>query len=133
INSETDGRRRRVTAFVETQADGVWIDGYTPPAADYADLDAKTFAAINGDRGGTWAPTSGLHFTGAGSEITGPTVVAHGGELRTTDGARFVLADGDWPLFAVGHAQRTRTIVQALHRRTVFADFGTPAGGAGTP
>lgn len=34
-----------------------------------ASLDAKTFASINGDAGGTWAPSSQLTIGGAGAQI----------------------------------------------------------------
>ncbi|MBS2017484.1 MAG: hypothetical protein JST00_31670 [Deltaproteobacteria bacterium] len=112
--------------FVATQPDLTWVDGYVPPAADYADLDAKVFAALNGDRGGTWAPSSAIVIAGSGLQVVGPARVAYGGSLRTTDGSRFVLGDGDWPLFGEGHAQRSRVILQPLHRKTVFADFGVP-------
>lgn len=57
--------------FDYTRPAGVW-GGFVPVlASEFADLDRKTFKAINGDEGGTWAPTSPIAIGGAGLEIGG--------------------------------------------------------------
>jgi len=115
-----------VPNFTPTRDDVDWLDGTPLLREELEHLDAKAFASINGDQGGAWAPTDGLVILGAGFDVQCPSMVAYGGSLRTTDGSRFVLADGDWPRFAPGHAQRKRVILQALHRRTPLADMGIP-------
>lgn len=103
--------------FTRTQADGVWISGYQPPRTDWEHLDSKQRAAINGDRGGTWAPTDGLQFGDAFNDgqvqITGPCVVGAGGVLQFVEGD-IVLGPGDFPRFGPNHALRNRTILQNL-------------------
>jgi hypothetical protein len=42
-------------------------------SAEYEGLDAKTYRAINGDDGGTWAPSSQIVIGGAGLDVTGPS------------------------------------------------------------
>ena len=38
--------------------DGVYIDGQVPGAGDFQRLDRQLFAAVDGDNGGSWSPTS---------------------------------------------------------------------------
>jgi len=58
--------------FALTRADlNAWADGTAVEAAEYWDLDQKTFAAINGDAGGTWAPTAPIIIGGDGLNLTG--------------------------------------------------------------
>jgi len=47
-----------------TRAD--WITGAIPTEAEFDDLDQKTFTAINGDAGGTWAPAAAIIIGGLG-------------------------------------------------------------------
>lgn len=63
-----------------TRLGGVWAAGSVVLAAEAADLDAKTFAAINGDAGGAWAPAAPIEIAGAGLEI-------HGAPFKLYDGA----------------------------------------------
>ena len=104
-----------MSAFVRTQIDAVWIDGYVLQPSDLLDLGSKVHRQINGDKGGTWAPAAAITFTGSGFRVTGPTKIAYGGSLYVASGA-VVLGVGDWPTFATGHALRSRRIV------TNFAD-----------
>ena len=46
-----------------------WITGAIPTEAEFDDLDQKTFEALNGDQGGTWAPASRIHLGGAGLQM----------------------------------------------------------------
>lgn len=56
--------------FTYTRSGGSWS---TIPVsyAEMADLDAKTFKAVNGDDGGTWAPASAIVIGGAGLTVAG--------------------------------------------------------------
>lgn len=47
-----------------------WVSGTALFAAELASIDSKTFKAINGDEGGTWAPSSPIVVGGAGMTIT---------------------------------------------------------------
>lgn len=104
-----------------TQPDGTWVDGYVPPPADWEDLERKIFGSWNGVRGGAYCHPNSLSdqwfMGGAGFNVTGPTRLTYGGALRGAAGT-FVIRDGAWPQLAIGHAGRTRSIVQPL---AVFA------------
>lgn len=105
--------------FTRTQTDATWTTGnYVTLAADWQSLNAKVFAAINGDNGGTWAPSSLLTLEGTYPTqrilLTGPLVVDYGGSLNVAPAdatAVFRLAADDWPKFSAAHALRMRTIV----------------------
>lgn len=97
--------------FVRTQLDATWTTGnYVPLLADWQSLSDKVFGSINGDKGGTWAPTSPLVISNLGLHVTGPTRVDYGGTLKTTTNARFVLGNNDYPKLASNHVGRLRTI-----------------------
>jgi hypothetical protein len=70
--------------FTYTRVAGIWN---TIPVsyAELANLDAKTFAAINGDAGGTWAPSSVITIGGSGVTVTGPLI--SDGTFLATSGA----------------------------------------------
>jgi hypothetical protein len=108
-----------MAAFVRTQIDAVLVDGYVTLPSDWADLDSKIFRAVNGDRGGTWAPSAPIQFPAGNFQVTGPIKVYAGGELRGDGtGTAFVMAGAtEWPLFAEGHTFRKRAIVQSTLRR----------------
>lgn len=99
-----------------THADGTWIDGYTPPASDWEDLERKIFGSWNGDKGGAYRAAAGKDaytITGSGLKVTGPTRLSYGGAIYGGSGA-FIIGDSTWPELAVGHAARTRSIVQPI-------------------
>lgn len=50
---------------------GFWTDTTPVTAAEYEALDQAQFEAINGDLGGTWAPSAPIIIGGAGVEIGG--------------------------------------------------------------
>lgn len=108
--------------FTQTQAIGTWITGYVPPTADWQSLDAKALASINGDDGGTYAPSSVISIGGQLVSITGPTVVtgagcpaASPGTLTTGGVSRFTLGDTtDFQDLASGHSGSTRVLVTGL-------------------
>lgn len=100
--------------FARTQIDAVLVDGYEPTQADWQDLDRKQQRAINGDKGGAWAPNALLTLKDL--QVTGPSLVAYGGELRTASTGRFYIkgSSGNWPAYAVGHPHRSRRILCSL-------------------
>lgn len=116
--------------FVRTQLDATWTTGnYITLVPDWIGLEGKIFKAVNGDRGGCWAPTSKIYLNavspGQGLHVTVSTPVKYGGTLTTTNGARFFLdATGpggpDYPRLASNHVGRTRTIVTpCINRRAI--------------
>lgn len=66
-------------------------------------LDENLASAINGDDGGCWAPSNPIVIGVSGLVVTGPTVLARGGTLTTTDdpsaftSPTITCGDGDWP------------------------------------
>lgn len=108
--------------FTRTQTTGTWTGGsYVTLVSDWASLDGKVFASVNGDKGGSWAPSSVLEIIGdiaAGYlNLTGPLQVAYGGSFKTTTGARFKIEGSTaWPKFAVGHSKRSRNILNTCLR-----------------
>lgn len=53
--------------FTRTRADlTAWTATSTVDDTEFNDLDEKTFKAINGDEGGTWAPSSVIEIGGSG-------------------------------------------------------------------
>jgi len=58
--------------FVRTRVNlAAWAVGTEVTNVEYDDLDGKTFAAVNGDAGGTWAPAAAIIIGGSGVEFTG--------------------------------------------------------------
>jgi hypothetical protein len=112
-----------VTHFARTQPDATWTTGnYVTLAADWTSLDAKLFAAINGDLGGCWAPAAQIILNGTLNVAAinfGPTVIDYGGSV--TVGASAVVlvsgAAGGWPVLGASHVNRTRTILHSWIER----------------
>lgn len=50
---------------------GLWITGSTITTDELEQLDANLYAAINGDGGGTWAPSAVITIGGSGLTVTG--------------------------------------------------------------
>lgn len=102
---------------VRTQADGTWVDGYTPPPSDWEDLERKIHGSWNGDRGGAYVSIgagNGYTFAGSGLQVTGPTRLTYGGQIVGGTGA-FKIRDNTWPQLGSTHAGRTQKIVQPIH------------------
>jgi hypothetical protein len=127
--------------FVVTQAPGTWITGYVVPVADWQSLDAKVFAAINGDDGSTHAPTTAITISGAGGSglsVTAPVVVTGAGcpvgtpgTLTTTSTALLTLNDAaDFQDLLAGHAGQSRVIVTGLAATPAAAPFAFALPGA---
>ncbi len=51
---------------------GGWATGYVVTSADFLAIDSLLFKSINGDDGGTWAPSSLITIGGSGLRVTGP-------------------------------------------------------------
>jgi hypothetical protein len=103
---------------VRTQADGVWVDGYTPSKADWEDLERKIFGSWNGDRGGAYCAPLGAAggpyiISGDGLTVTSKVRLTYGGAIYGGSGA-FVIRDGAWPQLSSTHPARTRSIVQTI-------------------
>lgn len=110
-----------------TQPDATWNNGgaggYVPLRSDWEDLDRKVFQAINGDLGGTWAPSSPIIIQGSGLQASG-LAVDYAGSLESLSGARFFFTNGGpgpWPKFLIvngkPHALSSRTILQSTITR----------------
>lgn len=53
-------------------SDAVLIRGYITLGIDLAKIDTNIFKALNGDKGGTWSPTSSITIAGKGVVVAGP-------------------------------------------------------------
>lgn len=91
--------------FNYTRPGGTWATLYVPTGPDYSDLDTKTFKAINGDEGGSWAPSAPIIIGGSGMQIPdGATWTVFGelivdatsttGEVLVRNGGGIVLNTG---------------------------------------
>lgn len=93
--------------FDYTRPGGVWSGSVIVTTAEIEDLDSKTERAINGDEGGTWAPTDPIVIGGDGMEINGPLIADDvqqidltagfieafsGTEIRVDSGATLILS-----------------------------------------
>lgn len=119
--------------FVRTHTDSEWtnggLGGYITLESDWEDLDSKIFRAINGERGGTWAPSSEIVFGDVGNTaspslvVNGPTLVAYGGSVRTLAGSRFICSPTTVPRLGVNHVGRKRRIICHCIRRIVAQPY----------
>lgn len=106
---------------------------YITLQSDWQSLADKAFKAVNGDRGGAYAPTSPIAINGAGMIVTGPAEVNYGGILKTSASSRFKLGNNEWPKLATNHVGRTRVLRTLVHTRMatpryLFADSPTYPG-----
>lgn len=103
--------------FVLTRA--TWNNGTAVVQGDLESLDAKVFAAIDGDSGGCWAPSSSISLSSASGgalHLSGPLVlysggIAGSGKLSTSGSATIQLDANDFPRLATGHKDTTRLYV----------------------
>jgi hypothetical protein len=84
-------------------------------------LEAGLVAGINGDDGGTYAPSAAIDIGGTqGLVVTGPTLVARGGLLFGPDDDTSILSptynllDGDWVQLDPSNVLTTRTPFQSM-------------------
>ena len=63
---------------------GTWTGSFLP--SEFTTLDANLAAAVNGDDGGVWAPSSLLTIGGLGLSVTGPTYFGQLDSLTMSSG-----------------------------------------------
>lgn len=124
--------------FSFTRPGGVWSSFSDLLSGEMADIDAKTFKAINGDDGGTWAPSSVITVGGQGLDVTG--------SFRS-DGAFDVFgndpifhnnlfveglfqATGTFTLFGGGTIGTTSSDALTVNAKSTFASISTFNGNA---
>lgn len=105
--------------FDFVRPDGNWWPASVPNSADFQRWDTKQDAAVNGDLGGTYAPSSPIVIGGAGLSMG--TLSRCTGGVATATGGRLVLgtAVGDFPLLA---PFRSRTITLPADERVMRVD-----------
>lgn len=104
-----------MTHFDRTKPGG-FNDLDVPDGADWSDLDSKTERAINGDEGGTWAPSSTIYIGGEGME----------GRLRPSAVAGL---DASHTYYATGANQSIRVTSTVTGNRTyTLGSTGAVAG-----
>lgn len=72
--------------FTYVRASGMWTVSVLL-ASEMATFDAHQYAAINGDAGGTWAPSSIIYIGGQGITLTGQLTCAAASAVTFTAGA----------------------------------------------
>lgn len=90
--------------------DSSLVRGYLVTGANVKDIDQNTFLSINGDAGGTWAPSAHLVISGQGVAVAGPWRM-NGANVTASSPFTFAkgTADDYWQL-PVGHTNRTYTV-----------------------
>lgn len=82
---------------------GVISYGYVVPSTDWSYVVSSLFKSINGDEGGTWAPSAFLTIGGSGLQLTGTAhsiaasarvSVASTGEIRVLSGGSMSIRSG---------------------------------------
>jgi hypothetical protein len=73
---------------------GVWGSNLPVTHIEFAKFDLAQFQSVNGDAGGTFAPTSPIVIGGAGTQLAmiGTSTVGSGGSLTINAGSSFTLA-----------------------------------------
>lgn len=90
---------------------------YVTLQSDWQSLADKAFKTVNGDKGGTYAPSSFISINASGMQVTGPAEVNYGGVLKTAASARFKLGNNEWPSLGPNHVGRTRVLRSPMHTR----------------
>jgi hypothetical protein len=86
--------------------DSFYRNGQPIPASYFQKLDGAQAGGIDGDSGGTWAPSAPIQIGGAGLMLTSPaSQINSGGRIvtHTGSGKRVVLGANDFLELAVGH------------------------------
>ena len=93
--------------------DANWALGTVWTSGERSAFDASFLAAVNGDGGGAWTPTSNFGIGGAGLRLIGRgTTHTLAGGVATTDGAANLLVhgDSDYCVLGSGHTGVTQTL-----------------------
>lgn len=94
---------------------GTWFTG-TPITQDEMEaFDLAQFQAINGDLGGTWAPSSQIVIGGSGLHVTGDAKLDAISNLSVTAAGTVTIADGATVTIATDVLFDTTSIVQIAH------------------
>lgn len=109
--------------FDDTRIGGTWMPAFVPTATDWERLDVKQFKSINGDDGGTWAPTSPIIIGGQGLQLGNSSALWSG--LQTSLGGRLILGANDFVAVKTGGNPWTRTLTFPLVNAR-GATLGTP-------
>lgn len=101
--------------FAYTRPSGTWSTGYVPVDTDFGSLDVKTYKAVNGDEGGTWAPSAPIIVGGSGLQIpNGATwTVLSGGTFNVASGGEVDVASGAFLNVAGGGTMNLAGLLQA--------------------
>lgn len=99
---------------------------YVTLQSDWQNLADKAFKSINGDLGGTWAPTTPIIINTSGMTVSGPTEVNYGGVLKSTAGSRFQLGNNEWPKLGPNHVGRSRVLRTPMHTRLAGSRYHFP-------
>jgi hypothetical protein len=92
--------------------DTFYVNGKPIPASYFQGIDTAQSKAVNGDAGGTWAPSSAIQVGGAGIWLGGGLhVVGPGATVQTGTGYRILHAANDVPVLGGGHAFNNRELV----------------------
>lgn len=83
---------------------GDWSLDNVVTSGEFATIDLRQFQAINGDLGGTWAPSSQIVVGGSGIRSTGPSRFDDVTYLEMHVGGEIVLADGGFLTVSDGAA-----------------------------
>lgn len=119
---------------VETQFSFTWTNGQVTITAYWQGFDQRAMQAINGDDGGTWAPSTPITITGAGfgllvsgyTQVSGPS-----GRLTTQGTSRFLCGVNDFPMLAPGHVGQSRKLTTSmLNGRSVPRSQAVPSLGS---
>ena len=97
------------------QPDATWKRGYITVGNDLKTIDQNTFVAINGDEGGTWAPSANIVIGGAGVVVAGPWIMS-GANCTVTSAAPIT--------FGKGAGGAGATTIGAVAGVTTGATFG---------
>ncbi len=111
--------------FVNVRAGAVWAGTSDLLSAEMAVFDTQLFKAINGDGGGTWAPSAVITIGGSGMDVTGPFTAANIG-TSTLSGTLGVASGG-----AVVWANGSNGVVLSGATVTILGDLQISAAGAG--
>lgn len=89
--------------FGNTVVDGgvTWTCMYSTSVlpAELAKLDANLVGSPNAVAGSMHAPKTVVEIDGAGVQVTGPTVIARGGTLKSKTAGGWAFNDGDYPQY----------------------------------
>lgn len=127
--------------FDYTRPAGVWAAFVPVRASELADLDRKTFKAINGDDGGTWAPSAPIAIGGQGLEIaehasirlpkTASAIFGDESQALFENGAALEFAAGSWLFITDGAVAEVEGAI-VVRGGTVLLESGATATFDGT-